>query len=119
MSFFQEKKLGQVMPDGSATAVTLVATQINTTFVIKNIFICNKGAATTFSIHHGISSSASVTQATCLFSNVDLSASSTLQLTCYIPVESSGEAIAVKVGAPELVFTAYGAEIIETPYNEQ
>ena len=118
MSFFQEKKLGQVNPDGSATAVTLVATQVNTTKMIKNIFVMNAGAAATFGIYHSISSTASVTASTALYHNYDISASTTMQVKCFIPVESSGSAVAVKASTANITFTAYGAETVENPFND-
>ena len=113
MSFFQEKKFNNVRPDGSATAVTLVATQVNSTRIVKNIFVSNSGAATQYGIYH----SASSTVSAALYHNVDISASTTAKISTYIPVESSGSPVVVIAKNPTLTFTAYGAEVIETPFN--
>lgn len=113
MATIVEKLLGQVQPDGSTTAVTLVAVQVNTTRILRNIFVCNTGGASQYSIYHG-----SASAGTALFLNADISASSTAQIICYVPVEADGSAVMVKAAnASQITFTGYGADIIESPYN--
>ena len=59
----------------------------------------------------------SATVSAALYHNVSISASATVKISTYIPVESSGSPVVVIAKNPTLTFTAYGAEVIETPFN--
>ncbi len=118
MSAIRERIFGQVTPDGSVTAVTLVAATANVTKIVKNIFVKNAGAAATFGIYHAPSAT-SATVAKSLYHKHSITASTTLQLVTYVPVEGTAGSMIVQSSSPNnITFTAYGADIIESPFNK-
>ena len=113
----RERFLGQVRPDGSATAVTLVAATANITKVVASVYVNNQGAADEFYMYHN-SGTASATATMALFFKEAAAATATVQLKNYIVVEGSAGALLVRSGLPDkITFTAYGMEITNTPYN--
>lgn len=102
------KQLAQSQPSGTS-AVSVLNPSIPT--VVKTIFVCNVDSTNTyyFSIYHD-DNGTTYDSTTALFYSEQIQPNSTVEITTYIPVSTSGNVAVQTDTASKITFTFYGAE---------
>ena len=108
----QEKQLGQLRP-GTTSAVSIYSPPASTTWVVKNLVVCNTTASSaTFRVFHD-EDGTTYDETTALFYDVPINANETLTFTSLMAGSNTAGNVAVRTDtASALNFTLYGMEIV-------
>ncbi len=111
MTTLQEKQLGQLRP-ANTTAASLYSPPAATTWVGKNLVVCNTSASSAlFRVFHD-EDGTTYDETTALFWDVSISAGETVSITGLMAGYTNAGNIGVRTDtANALTFTLYGAEI--------
>jgi hypothetical protein len=107
----QEKQLGQLRP-ANTTAASLYSPGASTTWVAKNLVVCNtSGAGASFRAYHD-EDGTTYDETTAIFWDVPVAANETVSITSLLSGFTNAGNIGVRTDtASALTFTLYGAEI--------
>lgn len=108
----QEKQLGQLRP-ANTTAASLYSPPAATTWVGKNLMVCNtSGASATFRVFHD-EDGTTYDETTALFWDAPIAAGETIILTGLLAGFTDAGNVGVRSSAANAItFTLYGAEIV-------